>query len=187
MGFAIANQLSEAGAIVHLVAGPVNLATPHNKIIRTDVTTAQQMFDACMNIFPKCNGAILSAAVADFRVEDVASLKIKKDKNKEELELKLIKNPDILATLGKLKKKKQVLMGFSLETHNAKKFALQKMKDKNCDCIVLNSLQTKGAGFGFDTNQVTILANDGTQKKFSLKTKKEVATDIVEFLTTKYF
>jgi len=187
MGFALAEALAEQGAEVILVTGPVNLEVSHTNITRTNVNTAEEMYVQCVNIFPKCNGAILAAAVADYRPEEVSSKKIKKTESSEPLALRLIKNKDILAELGSIKKIGQVLGGFSLETHDELKFAREKMERKNCDFIVLNSLNDEGAGFKTDTNKVTILSSKSQNINIELKKKKEVAEDIVNFMITNYF
>jgi phosphopantothenoylcysteine decarboxylase/phosphopantothenate--cysteine ligase len=188
MGFAIARQLAESGAKVELVTGPVSLTISHPQIHRTDVNTADEMYDACVKIFPGCRGAILSAAVADFRPAEKSELKIKKtEQDKEILALNLVKNKDILATLGNMKTENQLLVGFSLETHDEFKFAFEKLKKKNCDLMVMNSLRDEGAGFSGETNKVNILTSDGETFAYPKKTKNEVATDIVEFIIRRYF
>jgi phosphopantothenoylcysteine decarboxylase/phosphopantothenate--cysteine ligase len=188
MGFAIAETLAAAGAEVYLVSGPTHLSVNHPLIHRTDINTAQEMYNACIKLFPQCDAAILSAAVADYRVKEVSPVKIKKTaEGNESLILELVKNKDILATLGSMKQKGQILAGFSLETNDAEKFAVEKLRKKNCDMIVMNTLEDKGAGFAYDTNKISILSSDGQQKNFPLKTKKEVAIDIVDFITHKYF
>ncbi|MGZ5281006.1 MAG: phosphopantothenoylcysteine decarboxylase domain-containing protein, partial [Bacteroidia bacterium] len=148
MGFAIAEELAMHGALVHLVSGPTNLKTNKQNISTHYVQTAEQMYQACMDVFEKCNGAVLSAAVADYRVAEISEKKLKKDaQNGDTFTLTLVKNKDILASLGKLKKPGQILGGFSLETHNETAYAKEKLIRKNCNFIVLNSLNDKGAGF----------------------------------------
>jgi len=188
MGFAIAHQLAEAGANVELVVGPVGLSISHQNIHRIDVGTANEMYEACIKIFPVCRGAILSAAVADFRPAEKSELKIKKtEQDKDILTLNLVKNKDILASLGNMKAKSQLLVGFSLETHDEIRYALEKLKKKNCDLMVMNSLRDEGAGFSGDTNKITILTTEGETIEYPKKTKKEVAADIVEFIIRRYF
>lgn len=188
MGYAIANELALNGAEVTLVSGPVNLSARHKNIQVVHVQTAEQMYDACHAVFPFCQGAILSAAVADYRVKDVSDTKLKKKAGEDTFTLELVKNKDILASLGAIKQPGQVLGGFSLETHNEIAYATEKLKKKNCDFIVLNSLQDKGAGFATDTNKISLLSSDTDEvQHFPLKNKNEVAEDIVNFMITKYF
>lgn len=183
MGFAIAEALAEAGAEVTLVTGPTALSTPpYDNICRIDVESAMEMYDVCMKEFPDSRAAILSAAVADFRPENTEKYKIKKKNDTDGLTLTLVQNPDILASLGKLKSGSQRLVGFALETNDEMANAQRKLERKNLDFVVLNSLADKGAGFGTDTNKVTILDSDGTAHNFSLKSKREVAQDIVDHL-----
>jgi phosphopantothenoylcysteine decarboxylase/phosphopantothenate--cysteine ligase len=188
MGFAIASALASKGAMVELVTGPVQLSVSDKNIHRTDVNTATEMFDACMHIFPLCKGAILSAAVADYKAEHISPIKIKKDANDEVgLTLNLIKNKDILASLGTIKSEIQLLVGFSLETHNELNFAIEKMERKNCDMIIMNSLKDEGAGFSGDTNKVSVLNKNGDVINLPLKSKIEIASDIVNLIISNYF
>ncbi len=177
MGAELAIELADKGAKVRLVLGPSQVNINHPFIKVTEVTTAEEMFNACISIFPECHLAILSAAVADFTPAKVSSVKIKKDGALSNIEIKPTK--DILAELGKTKKDDQVLIGFALETNNPLENARKKLENKNLDFIVLNSLADDGAGFGYDTNKITILSKDGNEKSYPLKSKKEVATDIV--------
>jgi phosphopantothenoylcysteine decarboxylase/phosphopantothenate--cysteine ligase len=187
MGFALAEAFAEAGAEVELIAGPVHLNISHPNIIRTDVMTAEEMYDACMQRFGRSDIAILAAAVADYRVKNPSEKKIKKTGGEDEtLILELVKNKDILATLGDLKKQRQILGGFSLETHNELSFAREKMRKKNCDFMVMNSLNDPGAGFGTDTNKISILTEEQIIT-YPLRSKTEVAGDIVKFVFEKYF
>ncbi|MDY5969574.1 MAG: bifunctional phosphopantothenoylcysteine decarboxylase/phosphopantothenate--cysteine ligase CoaBC [Bacteroidales bacterium] len=181
MGFALAEALAEAGAEVTLVAGPTALPTPPN-VSRVDVESALQMYDACTKTFPHCHAAILAAAVADFRPIDPKEYKIKKRGDNDTMTLTMVQNPDILATLGGMKTSQQRLVGFALETNNELENANSKLKKKNLDFIVLNSLRDKGAGFETDTNLVTIVDRDGTTLRGKLKSKQEVARDIVRHL-----
>jgi phosphopantothenoylcysteine decarboxylase / phosphopantothenate---cysteine ligase len=188
MGFAIAESLANNGAQVELVSGPVSLSVNHSNIHRTNVNTAEEMYQECMRIFPKCRGAILSAAVADYRPENKSELKIKKNlSGDDKLQITLVRNKDILASLGTIKANNQLLIGFSLETHDELKFAREKMERKNCDMIIMNSLNDQGACFSFDTNKISILTRDSQSVSLPLKTKKEVAKDIVDFMITRYF
>ncbi len=178
MGFAIAETFARMGAQVTLISGPTGLHEQNTDIKRIDVQSAQEMFDKTIKAFEKCDIAVMSAAVADYTPEKVSVTKIKK--NGDELELKLKKTKDILAELGRKKTAKQILVGFALETDNEVANAMKKLHTKNLDFIVLNSLQAKGAGFGHDTNKVSIITRNGVQKDFKLKSKHEVATDIVD-------
>jgi phosphopantothenoylcysteine decarboxylase/phosphopantothenate--cysteine ligase len=179
MGFALAEECAARGAEVLLITGPTALSLSHPRIRKIDVESAQQMYDAAVNAFPEMDAAILSAAVADYRPEAVAAQKIKRTDG-ENLTLALTPNPDIAATLGKMKKPGQKIIGFALETNDEESHAIKKLEKKNFDYIVLNSLQDQGAGFGHDTNKVTILSHNGEKRSFGLKTKKEVAKDIVD-------
>ena len=178
MGFALAGVCAEQGAEVTLICGPVMLQTSHPNIKRIDVESAQQMYEAATKHFPKTDIAILCAAVADFTPKTTADKKIKR--KGDDLTIKLQPTQDIAAALGAQKKKKQVLVGFALETDNELKNAKDKMERKNLDLIVLNSLQDKGAGFRVDTNKVTIIDRRGGLTAYDTKTKREVAEDIVE-------
>lgn len=178
MGFALAEALASMGATVELVSGPTSLSVHHPLIHRTDVESARQMFDAATTLFPDCQAAILSAAVADYRPEQTADHKLKKQ-GEEGMTLKLVQNPDILATLGSRKVEGQTLIGFALETDNELDNARHKLEKKNLDYIVLNSLRDKGAGFGVDTNRVTIIGHSGASLETPLLSKKEVAELIV--------
>jgi len=180
MGFALAEECYLQGADVILITGPTHLQTNFNGIKRVDVKTAEEMYNACKTAFSKTNIAIMSAAVADYKPLEVAKQKIKK--KDAQLNLGLTKTTDILASLGKIKKKNQYLLGFALETNNEVENALQKLKLKNADCIVLNSLNDKQVAFGFDTNKITILKKDGSLVPFELKQKQAVAKDIVQHI-----
>ena len=178
MGFAIAEALARRGVEVELVTGPTALKTNHPNIHRTDVESAREMYDAATRMYPQCQAAILSAAVADYRPEHAADHKLKKQGD-EGMTLTLVQNPDILATLGKMKKEGQRLIGFALETDNEFANAQRKLEKKNLDYIVLNSLRDAGAGFGVDTNRVTIIGRDGTTHTTPLLTKVQVAEEII--------
>lgn len=180
MGFCLAEELARRGATVTLVAGPTHLTAHHPNIHRVDVKTAEQMLNACLTAFPTSQIAIMSAAVADYTPETVAPEKIKK--SDATLTLPLKNTVDILATLGKQKIDNQYLVGFALETENELENAKTKLKNKNADFIVLNSLKNDGAGFQCTTNLVTIIDKLGNISTGELKDKKEVAVDIVSYL-----
>lgn len=183
MGFALAEACALQGAEVTLVSGPVMLQTKHPAIRRIDVESAQEMYDTATSHFPEADITILSAAVADFTPETTADKKIKR--KGDELVLNLRPTQDIAAALGSLKKDNQLLVGFALETDNEMQNAQSKMERKNLDFIVLNSLQDKGAGFRVDTNKITILDRQQGITAYDVKTKQEVAEDIVEYLVRK--
>lgn len=177
MGLAIAEELSRQGAQVTLVIGPTNLNTVLRGIDTVSVTSAEEMYEACVARFENTDVAVLSAAVADYKPAAMADQKIKK--TSQALTIELVSTRDIAAELGKLKKNGQVIVGFALETENERANAEKKIKSKNFDLIVLNSLQDAGAGFGHDTNKITLIDAKNNAKKFNLKSKKEVARDIV--------
>ena len=179
MGFALAEECAIRGADVTLVAGPVSIKTSHPGIHRIDVVSAAEMYDAATSEFKSADAAVLCAAVADFTPEITASSKIKR---KGEMTLKLVPTKDIAASLGAMKNPGQVLAGFALETDNGFDNATEKLHKKNLDFIVLNSLSDKGAGFGYDTNKITIISDDGSTE-FPLKSKKDVAKDIIDRLS----
>ena len=180
MGFAIAEELALHGAKVTLVSGPVTLKASHPEITLINVESASQMRDACLKVFPETDGAVMCAAVADYRPKDTAGHKIKH--STENLHLELVPNDDIAMLLGKIKTKNQILVGFALETNDAVVHAKEKMLKKNLNFIVLNSLQDAGAGFAVDTNRISIISSNGNIEEFPLKSKKEVAVDIVKKL-----
>jgi len=176
MGVAIAEELSSRGAEVNLILGPSTIE-PGKNINTKRVISAKEMYDACIENFESFDIIIMAAAVADFTPKDKSDQKIKKEN--ENLSLDLIKTKDILFEAGKLKSGSQTLVGFALETENEKENALKKLSRKNADLIVLNSLNDKGAGFGFETNKITIFDKKQNEYQFDAKTKKEVAADIV--------
>lgn len=182
MGIALAQELAARGVAVELVLGPVSASVSHPLIQVHQVTSAREMYACCTRLFPGMDIAIMSAAVADFRPVSAADEKIKKRDDQEHMELTLVKNPDILARLGKEKQPHQLVVGFALETHDELAFAEKKLKAKNADLMVVNSLRDEGAGFGHDTNKVTLLDEDGTVKPLPLLPKREVATAIVEHI-----
>ncbi len=179
MGYALAEECAARGAEVTLVSGPVNLSVNHPNINRIDVESAEQMYNACMSHYPTSDAGILCAAVADFTPECVADKKIKREK--DDLTLNLKPTHDIAAALGKIKTDRQRLVGFALETNDETAHAQDKLKRKNFDFIVLNSLNDKGAGFRCDTNKITII-DSSKAEEYPLKTKKEVAADIIDKL-----
>lgn len=179
MGYAIARQFVQLGADVTLISGPTKLQAPAGSH-RVDITSAKQMLDACLRYGEDADIIVMSAAVADYTPVEVASQKIKK--TDDQFEIKLKKTTDILAELGKRKKEHQLLIGFALETNNEEEHALEKLKKKNLDFIVLNSLKDEGAGFSGDTNKVTIIDRLGRKTEFPLKSKDAVAADIVNYI-----
>jgi phosphopantothenoylcysteine decarboxylase/phosphopantothenate--cysteine ligase len=183
MGYAIAETLAQQGADVILVSGPTHLSPLHPNIRRVNVVSANEMYEECMRLFPSCDIAVMCAAVADFAPEQQAEYKIKQ---KTDLTIALTKTKDIAFELGRIKNNDQILAGFALETDNELDNAYEKLKSKNLDFIVLNSLNDAGSGFGIDTNRITIIDSDGTEIRFDTKPKKEVAKDIVSYIRQKY-
>ena len=177
MGFALAREAEKRGANVELIAGPVSLETPRN-VQRINVSSADEMKKEIEDRFKNTDILIMSAAVSDYQPLKMASNKIKKDEL--EMSISLKKTPDILKDLAKLKKK-QIVIGFALETQSEKKNAYEKMKKKNLDAIILNSLNDKGSGFGFETNKITLIT-PLEERKFDLKSKDLVAVDILNFV-----
>lgn len=182
MGFAIALELAREGASVKLVTGPVSLSPDHPQISIIRVTSAEEMYREATRAFDSCDGAVLSAAVADYTPVDPSSGKVKRKKENWHIELK--PTVDIAATLGQRKKPGQIVVGFALETSNEMENARTKLISKNLDFIVLNSLNDAGAGFGTETNKVTIIDKYNNQEVFELKSKAQVAVDIVEKMIT---
>lgn len=179
MGYAIAAECQARGAEVTVVSGPVTEVSITAGVNVVNVRTAREMLAACEQVFPSCDIAIMAAAVADYRVETVADKKIKREEDGIE-SLKLVKNPDIAATLGKSKRDSQYIVGFALETDNEIEHAKAKLLRKNLNAIVLNSLAEKGTGFGTDTNRIDYVRHDGDITRFELKLKTDVARDIVD-------
>lgn len=179
MGYAIAEELAKRGFKVELISGPVKLSISHKNINVTKVESAADMYKACCDIFPKCDAGIMCAAVADFTPADRSDEKIKR---KGEMTITLKPTQDIAAEMGHIKKENQTLVGFALETNDEILNAEGKLERKNLDFIVLNSLNDKGAGFMHDTNKITILEKGGISTEYELKSKKEVAKDIVDKL-----
>ncbi|MEY4935292.1 MAG: hypothetical protein RIS64_1651 [Bacteroidota bacterium] len=180
MGIALAETLAQRGAEVILILGPSALSTQVIGIQTIRVESAQQMYDNAIQFFPDCDAAILAAAVADYRPQTVATEKIKK--KSDTLTIELERTADIAAELGRRKTIKQRIIGFALETHEELANALSKLRRKNMDAIVLNSLRDAGAGFQHDTNKITIVLDENKIKKFDLKDKKSVASDIADTL-----
>ena len=180
MGFAIAGELARRGAYVDLISGPVHITVSHPLINRIDVNSAIEMYNECVARFPSSDGAVMSAAVSDFRPQEVAEYKIKR--SGDNMLLNLVPNPDIAAELGKMKRPNQLLVGFALETNNEVANAQKKLESKNLDFIVLNSLAEKGAGFMSDTNKISIISRKNKIDEFPLKAKALVAGDIVDYM-----
>ncbi|HPH85350.1 MAG TPA: bifunctional phosphopantothenoylcysteine decarboxylase/phosphopantothenate--cysteine ligase CoaBC [Ferruginibacter sp.] len=176
MGIAIARECVARGAYVTLVCGPSGETLPAG-VNAVRVTSAAEMYDACIKVFPDVDIAVMSAAVADYTITNPATQKIKKDHSSLVLELE--KTRDILKALGEQKKSSQVLVGFALETNNEKENALKKLSSKKADMIVLNSLNDPGAGFGYDSNKIVIFDRKGQEYSFESKSKTAVATDII--------
>ncbi len=184
MGYALAEEAAARGAEVTLVSGPVNIAAQHPSINVVRVESALEMLAACEEAFKDADIAIMAAAVADYRPAEMRDHKIKREHNGIE-NLELVKNPDIAATLGAQKRAGQLLVGFALETDNALANGGEKLERKHLDMIVVNSLADKGAGFGTDTNKVTLLFGDGrATESYPLKDKKAVASDILNAIAT---
>ena len=181
MGLSLAAACAAQGAAVTLIAGPVALQTQHPAIRRVDVESADEMYAAAMSSFPEADAAILCAAVADYKPETEATEKIKRE-TKGEMTLNLVPNRDIAAALGAVKRPDQILAGFALETNNEQSHAESKLKRKNLDFIVLNSMRDAGAGFQHDTNKIDIIDADGSIIRYPLKSKSEVAVDIIDHL-----
>lgn len=178
MGYAIAKELANRGATVHLVSGPTNLKINHAGISVTQVQTAGEMFQASVAAFETADIAVMAAAVADYAPVRYSTEKVKKQDGN--LTIELTRTRDILKFLGQQKKHGQLLVGFALETSNEKEYALQKLHGKHADIIIMNSLNDQGAGFGYDTNKITLFEKNGTEIAFDRKSKDDVAKDIVD-------
>jgi phosphopantothenoylcysteine decarboxylase/phosphopantothenate--cysteine ligase len=185
MGIAIAKELEKRGAKVTLILGPSSVDFSENGIKLVKVQTAEEMYNACVNIYEEMDLAIMSAAVADYTPVEKASEKIKK--KEDSFTIQLTKTKDILKSLGEKKKNGQVLVGFALETQNERDYAIEKLNKKNADWIVMNSLNDAGAGFGHDTNKITLFGKNGEELSFETKTKVEVAKDIVDTLIRNHY
>jgi phosphopantothenoylcysteine decarboxylase/phosphopantothenate--cysteine ligase len=178
MGYAIAEEFLNRGAEVILVSGPVCIQLNHPKLTMVNVSSASDMYLACCRYFEEIDIAVFSAAVADYRPAKVATQKIKKDDNSFTIEM--VKNVDIAAEFGKYKSSHQLSVGFALETNDELNHAIGKLRKKNFDMVILNSMNDDKATFGFDTNKISIITSDLLRKEFPLKQKKEVAIDIVK-------
>lgn len=183
MGYALARRFAEEGAHVTLVSGPTALTLEHPNVQLVKVMTAQQMFEACQAHAAQADIWVFAAAVADYRPQEMAPSKIKK--SEDTLTLELVKNVDIAATLGRQKRQDQFSVGFALETDQELENARGKLQKKNLNLVVLNSLNDPGAGFKHDTNKITLVSSE-TVRVFDLKTKEEVASDIVESIKTQW-
>jgi len=181
MGYEIARKGADLGAEIYLVSGPSNQQISHRSINLIDVVSSEEMHEKVIKHFEQSDVVIMAAAVADFKPKDFSNKKIKKDNIKPNIELE--KTKDILLELGKLKKN-QFLVGFALENENEINNSLKKLKEKNLDLIILNSLNDKGAGFGTDTNKITIINKNQEKTNFDLKEKSEVAQDILDHIMT---
>jgi phosphopantothenoylcysteine decarboxylase/phosphopantothenate--cysteine ligase len=180
MGYAIAEELARQGAKVILVSGPVSIQPQHQNIQKIDVESALEMYEQCLAHFSQTDGAIMCAAVADYRPVNPLPEKVKR--KGQNLTIELQANPDIAAALGEQKRNDQLLIGFALETNNELFNASEKLSKKNLDFIVLNSLNDKGAGFKSDTNKITIIDKHNKTFNFELKSKQLVAVDIVDHI-----
>jgi phosphopantothenoylcysteine decarboxylase/phosphopantothenate--cysteine ligase len=185
MGVAIANELHERGAEVTLVLGPSQLAIQSNGIVLEKVVTAEQMYQACEKHFSGSDITVMAAAVADYTPGEPSMEKIKKKDNTLKLELQ--KTKDILRSMGEKKRKDQVLVGFALETGDGVEYAKEKLRSKNADLLVLNTLADTGAGFATDTNKITIFDRKGESQVFPLKSKSDVARDIVDTIINRFY
>lgn len=183
MGYALAEECAERGAEVELVSGPVSINLNRANIHITKVESAAQMYAAAVNAFPKTDIAILCAAVADFTPRETKDVKIKREKG--DMAIQLVPTKDIAAELGRMKKESQFMVGFALETNDETNNAINKLKAKKLDFIVLNSLNDKGAGFSVDTNKITIIS-DNSKYEYPLKPKREVAKDIIDKICELY-
>lgn len=177
MGYALAECCAQQGALVKLISGPTHLNISHPNIERIDIMSGAEMHTACAQVFPQCNLAIFCAAVADYTPKNPSLTKVKR--KTDELTIELVKNKDIAAEMGKLKHEGQIMIGFALETNNEIINAQGKLQKKNLDYIILNSLQDEKAGFGFDTNKVSIISSK-TITPLPLMTKREVAEKIIK-------
>jgi phosphopantothenoylcysteine decarboxylase/phosphopantothenate--cysteine ligase len=182
MGFALAEEFAGQGASVTLIAGPSSIELSDTAVHRVDVTSASEMHDACLKRFSGTDILVMAAAVADFRPKTIKKAKIKK--RDASMSLDLVPTVDILESLSEKKKKRQLLVGFSLETQDGLNYAREKMNHKNLDMIILNSLEDTGAGFGHSTNKITILDRAGNIREYPLKSKQDVARDILDYIST---
>lgn len=181
MGYSIAEEAASRGAEVTIVSGPVDIKVENKRINVISVESARQMNEECLKLFPGTDCAVMCAAVADYAPEKIYESKIKREEGDAPV-IRLVKNPDIAANLGNLKQPGQMLVGFALETDNEQANAERKLERKHLDMIVLNSLRDKGAGFGTDTNKITVFTANGVSKSFPLKSKREVAKDLLDMI-----
>ncbi|MCX8586169.1 bifunctional phosphopantothenoylcysteine decarboxylase/phosphopantothenate--cysteine ligase CoaBC [Gilliamella sp. B3023] len=184
MGYAIAQAAAEIGATVNLISGPVNLATPNN-VNRINVKSANEMYDVALKFAKKSSIFISCAAVADYRAETIATKKIKKTDDSNELVIKLVKNPDIVANIASLKKGRPFVVGFAAETNNIKAYALKKLTTKNLDLICANDVSDKKIGFNSDQNALTLYWQNGEQT-LPLSNKQELAKELLQAVITRY-
>ena len=182
MGFKIAQEFLDRGAKVTLVTGPTKLTLENDQLDLIKIRSAEQMLSVVQNVWSECDLGVFAAAVADYRPKNPATEKIKK--KSDDLTIELVKNPDILNWAGEQKRDNQYLVGFALETENLKENATKKLIKKNLNMIVMNSLKDSGAGFGVDTNKISILDNRNNLQSFELKPKEAVAKDILDYLKT---
>ena len=182
MGYALAEKFLELGAEVIIVSGPVNIELQRPRLRIIKVNSANEMYLACCKVFEEVDIAVFAAAVADYRPEKIAEQKIKKDESS--FTIKMVKNVDIAYEFGKIKIADQVSVGFALETNDELSHAMGKLKKKNFDMVILNSMNDTNATFGYDTNKITTIKKDYSKKEFSLKQKTEVAKDIVREITS---
>lgn len=182
MGYAIAQQFLQQGAEVFLVSGPVSIELKHPNLTIVDVHSASEMYMACCQFFEEVDIAVFAAAVADYRPAKVAEQKIKKDENS--FTITMTKNIDIAYEFGKIKNDNQLSVGFALETNDELAHAQGKLQKKNFDMVVLNSMNDANATFGYDTNKITVVKKDLLPKEYSLKSKTEVAKDIVKEISS---
>lgn len=182
MGYALAEKFLELGAEVIIVSGPVNIELQRPRLRIVKVNSANEMYLACCQVFEEIDIAVFAAAVADYRPEKIAEQKIKKDESS--FTIKMVKNVDIAYEFGKIKIADQVSVGFALETNDELSHAMGKLKKKNFDMVILNSMNDTNATFGYDTNKITTIKKDYSKKEFSLKQKTEVAKDIVREITS---
>lgn len=185
MGYAIADEFADRGASVTLVSGPVAIRCSNPSVRVVPVESAEEMYNAVMENSGMFDVAVMCAAVADYRPKEVAPAKIKREKESAPT-IELVSNPDIAAAVGNRKRRNQFVVGFALETDHAEENARKKLSDKKLDMIVLNSLEDASAGFCVDTNKVTIVAEDGEVMRFPVKSKREVARDIVDLVRSRY-
>ena len=178
MGVALCRELARRGADVHLILGPSSIRVDEAGIHLHKVQTAEQMYQICLKLFPEADITIMSAAVADYTPVTTHQEKIKK--TSDTITVELTKTTDILKSLGEKKYNGQILVGFALETSNERQYALSKLNNKNADMVVLNSLNDEGAGFGYDTNKITIFEKNGKEQSYERKPKQQVAKDIVD-------